>query len=297
VQTGGASTPSETATAAVEVLTIPGAAVFPESVGVDATSGEAYVGSLADGALYRLTPSGEAELWSPAGADGRSTVAGVKVDPHGRLWAAGAYAGTLFVYELAGRSCLARLDVGARPSCVNDIAFGPGGEAYVTDSLISLLFRVPPSLAALEPWVDLAEQGVPWAGGLNLNGIVLTRDRRHLVACQTNLGRFWQVAVATGQVREVGLEGGPLRHSDGLALSGSTLYAAINARNQIAVIELADDGASGRVRTMLRSDAFAFPTAVAVQRDRLLVVNGQLDRMGGAPELPFAVAAIPIPEP
>ena len=101
------------------------------------------------------------------------------------------------------------------------------------------------------------------------------------------------MALETGRVREVELEGGPLEHCDGLALSGSTLYAAINARNLIAVIDLADDGASGLVRTTLRSDAFAFPTAVAVQGERLLVVNGQLDRMGGAPQLPFTVVAIP----
>jgi len=55
----------------------------------------------------------------------------------------------------------------------------------------------------LRPWADLAERGVPWADGLNFNGIVLTSDREHVVACQTNLGRFWQVSLATGQVNEV----------------------------------------------------------------------------------------------
>jgi sugar lactone lactonase YvrE len=139
--------------------------------------------------------------------------------------------------------------------------------------------------------VDLAEQGVPWAQGLNLNGIVLTPDGGHLVACQTNLGRFWQVTLGTREVKELALEGGPLEHCDGMALAGSTLYVAINARSLIAVVDLADDGASGSVRTMLESDAFAFPTAVATQSDRLLVVNGQLDRMGAEPRLPFTVVA------
>jgi Cu-Zn family superoxide dismutase len=285
---------TETNTTAVQTFELPGAAVFPESVGVDPQTGDAYVGSLADGALYRLTSAGEVVLWSPAGEDGRGSVAGVKVDIDGRLWAAGGYDGTLHVYELASRRLLARLDVGARPSCVNDIAFGPSGDVYVTDSLISLLFRVVGEPPAIEPWVDLAEQGVPWSEGLNLNGIVLTGDRRHLVACQTNLGRFWRAALATGQVEEVALRGGPLEHSDGMALSGSTLYVAVNARNRIAVIDLADDGATGTVRTILTSDAFAFPTAVAINQDRLLVVNGQLDKLGGNPRLPFTVVAIPV---
>ena len=172
-------------------------------------------------------------------------------------------------------------------------AFDQAGAAYVTDSLIPALFRVGRALDGLDRWVDLNAAGVPWPDGLNFNGIVLTPDGGHLVACQTNLGRFWRVALASGDVDEVELDGGPLEHCDGLAIEGSTLYAAINALGEIAVIELKGDGSSGRVRRRLRGDAFAFPTAVAVSAERLLVVNGQLDKMGGAPELPFTVVAVP----
>jgi hypothetical protein len=115
------------------------------------------------------------------------------------------------------------------------------------------------------------------------------------VACQTNLGRFWRVSLASGQVDEVMLEGGPLEHCDGLAISGSTLYVAVNARNEIHVAELSPDGANATVQSVLRSDAFAFPTAVAVRGDELLVVNGQLDKMGGSPALPFTVVAVALP--
>jgi Cu-Zn family superoxide dismutase len=105
--------PAIKAAAAVQTFELPGDAVFPESVGIDPASGDAYVGSLADGALYRLTSAGEVELWSRAGEDGRGSVAGVKVDGSRRLWAAGGYEGTLHVYELASRALIARLDVGA----------------------------------------------------------------------------------------------------------------------------------------------------------------------------------------
>jgi len=284
----------KTVAPATDTFVLPGDAVFPESVAVDRETGDAYVGSLADGALYRLASDGRVELWSRAGEDGRSAVAGVKIDGQKRLWAAGGYDGTLWVYDLAGRRLLAGLDVGDRPSCVNDIAFGPSGEAYVTDSLISLLFRAEGEPPSLEPWVDLAEQGVPWSEGLNLNGIVLTPDRRHLVACQTNLGRFWRIALDSGDVQEVALDGGPLEHSDGLAISGSNLYVAVNAKNMIAVVDLAGDGSRGRIRTAVHSERFAFPTAVAVDDNRLLVVNSQLDKMGGSPRLPFTVIAMPM---
>lgn len=283
---------TETIAAPLQVFELPGAAVFPESIGVDPETGDAYVGSLADGALYRLRSGGAVEVFSGAGEEGRNSVAGVKIDNRRRLWTAGGYDGTVSVYDPADGSLLARSDVGARPSCVNDIAFGSGGEAYVTDSLVSMLFRADSESLELAPWVDLAEQGVPWGDGLNFNGIVLTADRRHLVACQTNLGRFWRVALDDGRVDEVALEGGPLEHCDGLAAAGSQLFVAVNARNLVAVVDLADDGSSGRVQRTIRSDAFAFPTAVAVLEDRLLVVNGQLDKMGGEPTLPFTVIAI-----
>jgi sugar lactone lactonase YvrE len=180
------------------------------------------------------------------------------VEAHGDRFGAGGYEGTVHVYELASRSLVARFDVGRRPSCVNDLAFGPGGETYVTDSLVPVLFRVAGDPLAIESWVDLADQAVPWADGLNLNGIVQTRDHRHLVACQTNLGRFWQIALDTGAVSEVALDGGPLEHCDGLALSETTLYVAVNARNQLAVVRLSDDGATGRVSELLLSERSLF---------------------------------------
>jgi Cu-Zn family superoxide dismutase len=275
---------------------LPGEAVFPESIGLDPVTGDAYVGSLADGTLYRLPGAGKAELWGAGGQDGRASVAGVKVDARGRLWVAGGNDGTLWVYDLASRGLVASLSTSTRPSLINDITFGPRGEAYVTDSLAPVLLRADGDPLTLGRWVDLAASEMPWPGGLNLNGIVLTPDGRHIVACQTNLGRFWRINLASGKLSEVRLEGGPLEHCDGLAISGPTLYVAVNACNLVAVANLADDGSAGQVHTVLSSGAFAFPTAVAVSGDRLLVVNSQLDQMGGHPRLPFTVAVVAIPE-
>lgn len=278
----------------IRVYDLPGEAAFPESVGVDPATGDAYVGSLADGSLYRLPKAagGVAEVWSPPGEGGRAQVAGVKVDTSGRLWAAGAYDGVLWVYDLASRALLARLDVGARPSCLNDIAFADGA-AYITDSYIPKLFRAAGREPTLESWSDLAALDVPWPDGLNLNGIVTTPDGRYLLACQTNLGRFWRFSLADGTVDEVALDGGPLPHCDGLARAGRTLYVAVNARDLLAVVDLADDGAAGTVRTLVRCEAFAFPTAIGIDGERLLVVNGQLNKMGRQPRLPFTVAVVP----
>jgi superoxide dismutase, Cu-Zn family len=282
-----------TTRAAIQTFVLPGDAVFPESIGVDQRTGDAYVGSLADGTVYRLTAgTSVVEEWSPAGAGGRGSVAGVKVDRRGRLWTAGGYDGTLWVYDLDSRERLARFDIAHSPSCVNDIAFGPDDTAYVTDSFLPWLLRVAPGLDGIEPWVDLEAQGVPWPPELNFNGIVVTPDASHVVACQTNLGRYWRISLKSGVVSEVPLDGGPLPHSDGLAIRDETLYAAINAHNRLAVIALEPDGRAGRVTTSITSDAFRFPTAIAVTDTRLLVVNAQLDRMAATPQLPFTVVAV-----
>ncbi|MGO9900719.1 MAG: SMP-30/gluconolactonase/LRE family protein [Solirubrobacteraceae bacterium] len=284
---------TEVETAARDVFALPGEAVFPESVGVDPRDGAAYVGSLGDGTLYRAEPPGTVEIVSTGGTDGRGSVADVKFDAQGRMWAAGGYDVSLFVYTIEPWGLLAKLDVGNRPSCVNDIAFGVDGAAYVTDSFVPTLFRVDPDSLTLESLCDLDASGVPWPEGLNFNGIVITEDQHHLVACQTNTGRYWRITIEDGTVDEVALEGGPLPHSDGLAIDGTTLYAAVNAHNTIAVIGLSADGGSGAVRGFVRSPEFRFPTALAVVGDQLWVVNGQLDRMGGTPDLPFTIVTIP----
>jgi len=288
------STVTETLIAASESFLLPGQAVFPESIGIVPGTGVAYVGSLLDGTIYRIdtTSQKRAEPVSAPGADGRRSVAGLKIDDRGRLWAAGGYEGTLHVYSLEPWALIARHDVGLRPSCANDVAFGSDGSAYLTDSLVPTVFRAAPDASRLEAFADLTEQSVPWPEGLNLNGIVLAPDAEHLVACQTNTGRFWRVALSDGAVDEVVLDTGPLPHCDGLAIAGSTLYVAVNARNEIAVIDLSPDGAAGAVTRLIRSDSFLFPTAVAIHDDRILIVNGQLDRMESTPVLPFTVVAI-----
>jgi len=285
----------ETLTSVIATFELPGAAVFPESIGLDPASGDAYVGSLADGTIYRLGSSGGVDVVSPAGADSRRSVAGVKVDDAGRLWAAGGYEGTVHVYGLEPWRLLAHHDVGQRPSCVNDIAFAPDGAAYITDSFIPTLFRSDADAQRLEPFTDLGRHGVPWPDGLNFNGIVLAPDRRSLVACQTNTGRFWRIALTDGAVDEVVLDGGPLEHCDGLAAAGSDVYVAVNARHELAIVALDENARAGTVRHVIRSESFRFPTALALQADRLLVVNSQLDRMQSGAQLPFTVVAIPRP--
>jgi hypothetical protein len=62
--------PTEILAQVPESYELPGEAVFPESIGMDGATGDAYVGSLADGALYRLTGASKAQVWGVGGQDG-----------------------------------------------------------------------------------------------------------------------------------------------------------------------------------------------------------------------------------
>lgn len=70
---------------------------------------------------------------------------------------------------------------------------------------------------------------------------------------------------------------------------------AVNARNELHILDLATYGSSATSKSILTSEDFAFPTALAVRNEELLVVNAQLDKMGSTPSLPFTIVAIDLP--
>ncbi len=83
-----------------------------------------------------------------------------------------------------------------------------------------------------------------------------------------------------------------MTNGDGLLRHGSRLYVVRNSNEEIAVVKLRRDKREGEIRDRISSDALQFPTTVARDGKRLLVVNSQFDKRGGTPELPFNVAAV-----
>src|SRR5262245_49574243 len=103
---------------------LPGATAFPEGIGADPRTGAFFTGSLIDGTVYRGTlDAPEASVFLPAGSDGRTNVAGVKVDDRGRVWIADAFNGRVLVYDEAGQLLHAFVLAGTGNPTVNDIAF------------------------------------------------------------------------------------------------------------------------------------------------------------------------------
>ena len=298
----GRATTEETATgdeSAVRTFVLPGGRVFPEGVAHDPASGDFFVGSTQDGAVYRgnvRRGSREMEVFLEGGEDGRGGVTGMKVDSQGRLWIAGRTTGRAFVYDAASGDLIRAFEMPRAPSTLlNDVTVTPDA-AYFTDSFRPTLFRVPltpDGVGEIEPWLEFGGTPIRYRGGFNLNGVAATADGRYLITVQFNTGELYRIDTRSREVAEVDLGGETLNTGDGLLLDGRTLYVVRESPAQIVPVELSGDFAGGRVGEAFSDPSLRFPTTAAAYDGRLLVVNSQLNT--GRPKLPFTVSDVPIP--
>ncbi|MFJ6939097.1 SMP-30/gluconolactonase/LRE family protein [Streptomyces sp. NPDC101132] len=300
-----------TAPAAPTVTTaygLPGAAVYPEGIAADPYTGAVYAGSYADGTVYRAIPGRPtAEVFLPAGTDGRRTANGLKADPLGRLWVTDSTKGVA-VYDVRTRRLLARFDVpGTAPRFVNDVALAPDGTAYLTDSVREVVYRVTPADFAyarthggtgeLTPRYDLSGTLEPHpAGTFTLNGIVADPAGRYLLVVDMTGGDLYRIGLRDGTVRAVALTGADMAHADGLDLRHGTLRVAHNTVNTLTRWQLNHDGTAARLVRTFTDPSLEIPTTLVHTRGRTLVVRSQFDKGGplGAPGTPgpFTIAAV-----
>ena len=282
---------------------LPGATAFPESIGVDPRTGAFFTGSLIDGTVYRGTlDAPAAEVLLPAGSDGRTSVAGVKVDNQSRIWVADAFNGRVLVYDTTARLLHTFQLAGPGAPTVNDIAFA-SDTAYITDSARPFLYRVDthaadtPGTTTVEPWLDVSPEITYSTGagpfGVNLNGIAASPNGKTLLAVQTNTGTLFRIDVASGEITHVQVDGAQLLFGDGLLRVGDDLYVARNAANEIVRLKLAAGWYSATALSTLTNTGLAFPTALAKLHGRLLITNAQLNA-GSSPTLPFTVLDLPL---
>ncbi|GAA0307096.1 hypothetical protein GCM10010302_52280 [Streptomyces polychromogenes] len=299
--TGAAPAPARVSTA----FTLPGAKVYPEGIAADARTGTVYVGSYADGTVYRARPGARsAEVFLPSGTDGRHTANGLHVDARGRLWVTDSTAGVA-VYDPATGTRLAHFEVDpAIPHFVNDLTITPDGTAYLTDSVRAVIYRVTPAQlragsGTLTAAYDLSGQVTPPPPGkFTLNGITSDAAGRYLLAVDMTAGELHRVDLATGALSRVTLTGGDLKAADGLDLSpGGTLRVAHNVSNTLTRWQLTPDGTRARLLHTLTDPSLQIPTTLTHTPTRTLVVRSQFDKGGpmtpstGTPTT-FTIAAV-----
>ncbi len=288
------------AAAAPDRYVLPGGNVFPEGIAVQASTGDFFVGSTVDGAIYRGTfESPDVSLFLPGGGDGRTDARGLKVDNRGRLYVSGGSTGRLFVYDLASKRLLAQFATGLTPSFVNDAAITPNGDAYFTDSNSPAIYRVAADVTAANAFerIDLTGQPITYGMGFNLNGIAASGDGRYVLTVQSNTGKVFRLETATKWLTEVNLGGATVMGGDGMLLDGQTLHVMRNAAATLVTFRMAPDFASGTLATTTTNPQFAFPTTFGLYNGRLLVLNSQLDKRTAMmpPVLPFTVLNVAAP--
>lgn len=270
-------------------FTLPGEKVFPEGIAADPRTGTVYVGSYVDGTIYRARSGGRAaEVFLPAGTDGRHTANGLRVDAHHRLWVTDSTSG-VSVYDTRSGARLAHFEVaGGGPRFVNDLTITPDGTAYLTDSVRAVVYRVTPDqLAAgagpLQPAYDLSGALTPSpAGSFSLNGITADPAGRFLLTVDMTAGDLHRIDLRSGTVSRVALSGGDLKTADGLDLApGGALRAAQNTRNTLSRWQVSPDGTRARLTHSITDPSLQIPTTLVQLPGRTLVVRSQFDKDGG----------------
>lgn len=256
-----------------------------EGIGADERRGLFYVSEVTGGEIHRGTVgSAGTEKWLPGdGADGRFTARGITVDDEGRVYVAGGPNGIgtgrpdLWVYDADG-TLLAALRAPGDDVFLNDVAIGPDGAAYFTNSNDAEVVRVADDGAGWQAtlWADATDR-IERLAGFNLGGIVLTADRSAFVVAQGNAGLLWRFDARTGSVSQVATDGVDLVNADGLVRRGNRLEVVRNFSRMIATLRLSADGS----RAVLLGQEATAPdrvlTTAKVLRGRILYVDSKFD--------------------
>jgi hypothetical protein len=239
-----------------------------------------YVGSLANGAIYRgdlRTGQGAVLV---AGESG-SAATGLYLDSRTNyLFVSGAFTGQGRVYDATTGTLLKTYQFQTSDTFINDVVV-TGDAAYFTDSFRAFLYRVP--LAAGGALIDELFQAIPLGGdfqlmgGFNANGIEATSDGRWLVIDQTATGELFRVDPDSGEARLIDSGGYAFSNGDGLRFAGNDLYVVQNADNKVAVVRLNADLTTGDVTGTITDLALRVPTTLAGFGDSLYAVNARFD--------------------
>lgn len=283
-------TPNEPRPPAADVLAANMGAAFPDLIplpdewqpeGIVSGRGTRfYAGSLAGAGLYAgdfRTGAGEV-LAASAGLP----IVGLAYDARSdHVFAAGGPTGEARVYDGTTGALLETWPLAAPGgSFIND-AIVTRNAAYFTDSFNAVLYRIPLGPGGELPGPTAAEAialGGNWiqVAGFNANGIEATPDGRTLIVVHSVLGNLYTVDPESGLAMQIDLGGdGEVVSGDGILLDGRTLYVVQNFLNQIAVVELGANLASGSLTHTITDTALDVPTTIAEHGSRLYAVNAR----------------------
>lgn len=300
---GAAAAPTEVA--------LPGDHVFPESLS-STKDGTLFIGSFAEGGVFRVKPGADkAEAWIKPGANGSRSTFGVLADEasHTLLVCSNdasafgvpgpgmAKGSALEAFDLTTGEAKGSTPLPGGPTLCNDIALGPDGSAYVTDSFNPHILRLKPGGSEFETWAS-DPRFTPPKGGAGLDGIAIGSDGAIYVNTFTAGGLF-KVAMTDGRAGEVTAlqTSRKLTLPDSLRRYGSDTFLMIEGGGSLDLVTV--KGGTAEISTI--KDGFAGPVSVTQVERTAWVAEGQLDHLldpetkKQPPRLPFHLHAVPLP--
>jgi sugar lactone lactonase YvrE len=258
---------------------LPAGSPFPESLTATA-DGTLYAGSLTNGGVVRAKPgSTKAEVWIKPGAFGTRSTFGVLADEaRGLLWVCSNDASQLgtkgpneiegsFVkgFDLKTGEGKISVELPSKPAICNDMAVGPDGSLYVTNTALPQVLRLPSGGSKMEVWA----QDDRLKGGLD--GLAFGADG-FLYANTFISGELFRFEVkpgAVGTIQKIETPR-PLKFPDGLKADG-TGFLMVEGGGPLSRVTV-----EGGKATLLTIKEFAGPTGLARVGDLIWVSEGQI---------------------
>jgi sugar lactone lactonase YvrE len=137
---------------------------FPESLS-STSDGSLYIGSLAKSEVFKAAKGAStAEVWIKPGTNGLQRVLGVLADQKsGTLWVCSSKLPpqgaptALKSFDLKTGNPKGSYDFPGDNTLCNDIAIGPDGTAYATDTIVGSIVRLKKGGTALDVWAKDAK--------------------------------------------------------------------------------------------------------------------------------------------
>jgi sugar lactone lactonase YvrE len=267
------------ASAEQAMIALPAGSPFPESLTATA-DGTLYAGSMTHGGIVRAKPgASEAEVWLEPGAfDTRSTFGVLADDANGLLWVCSNDATMIGVegpnkvegsfvkaFDLMTGEGKASVALPSRPAICNDMALGPDGALYATNTAQPQILRLKPGATTMEVWA----QDDRLKGGLD--GLAFGADGSLYANTfmSGELFRFEVTADGVGAIDKIETPR-PLSFPDGLKADGDG-FLMVEGGGPVSRVTIDGDKA-----TLTTIGEFAGPTGLARVGNMVWVSEGQI---------------------
>lgn len=214
-----------------------------ECIAAGVQPGEFYLGSIHAKKIVKVEEGGEVRDFVTPGANGLTSIFGIKVDSKNNLlWACSSplpetsgfdstMQSAVFKFDLRSAELLKKYSPpDSKEHLFGDLTLSPSDEVYVSDSKTNEIFKIDPKTDQL---VRFYTNDQFW----NLQGITFSEDEKHLFIADYIKGIF-ALELKTMKLHEIGLpQGFSLKGVDGLTYFNNSLIAIQNAVTPMRVTQ------------------------------------------------------------